>query len=118
MDGRIFHLKELFSEKLDHKWTVKEMSEIVDLSPAHLPRVFKINIGISPMAYLNTLRLEKARELLENTFLQVKQIGRRVGLKNDSHFTREFRKKFGFSPTEYRKLHWGKTQNLEPIGRE
>ncbi len=118
MDGRIFRLKELFFEKPEHPWTIDEMSGIVDLAPSHLPRVFRINLGNSPMAYLNGLRLDMARDLLENTFLQIKQIGIQTGLTNDSHFAREFKKKFGVSPTEHRKLHWEKIQIPQLVGEE
>ena len=86
------------------------MAKIVDLSPPHLQRLFKIHVGVSPMAYLLELRLEKARELLENPFLQIKQIGRMVGILTDSHFTREFKKNCGLTPTEFRRFHQEKVQ--------
>lgn len=71
------------------------------------------------MAYLNELRLEKARELLEDErcFLQIKEIGHQVGLVNDSHFTRDFKKKYGLTPTEYRKQHWGNEHPTSLVGQ-
>lgn len=110
MDARIFQLRGLLLERLDHHWTVDEMAALVDLAPSHFHKLFKTHLGISPLAYLNDLRLEKARELLETTFTQMKQIGLKVGMPNDSHFTRDFKKKYGVTPTEYRKKYWEKIQ--------
>src|SRR5437867_2003649 len=100
MDGRIFHVKNLLSQSMGHSWTVKEMAEKVGLSVPHFLKLFKTEIGDPPMAYLHQLRLETARYLLESSFLQVKQIGVQTGLTNASHFTRDFKKKFGLSPSE------------------
>ncbi|MDQ3634252.1 MAG: AraC family transcriptional regulator [Acidobacteriota bacterium] len=108
MDGRILFLKKQFIENLQHHWTVEEMAEAVELSPSHLQKLFKANIGIPPICYLRELRLEKASDLLENTFLRLKQIGVEIGMINDSHFTRDFKKKFGVTPTQYRKNYWRK----------
>lgn len=110
IDGRIFKLKKILFEKPDHNWTIEEMAKIVDLSPSHLQKLFKINMGVSPMACLLELRLEKARELLENPSLQIKQISRMVGIPNDSHFTRDFKKNCGLTPTEFRRFHQEKVQ--------
>ncbi len=62
------------------------------------------------MTYLHDLRLEKARELLETTFKNIDEIRREIGIRNESHFTRDFKKKFGLTPTNYRKQYWDKIQ--------
>lgn len=90
------------------------MAAMVDLSPVHLQKLFKRVTGKSPILYLNDLRLEKARELLETSFLQVKQIGRYSGLTDGSHFARTFKKKFGCAPSEYRKKCWQSQQSDPP----
>ena len=46
--------------------------------------------------------MEKAKHLLETTFLSVKEITYRVGINDDSHFVRDFKKTFGKAPTLYR----------------
>lgn len=89
-----------------------------DLSPSHIQKLFKTQTGMSPIAYLHDLRLEKARELLENSFHQVKQIGVGIGMTSKSHLTRDFKKKFGLTPTEYRKQYWEKRQAEERHGQE
>lgn len=110
MDGRIFHLRNRILNDLKHQWTIEEMANYVELSAPHLQKLFKIQVGMPPIAYLRELRLGKARELLESTFRRVKQIGFEVGMPNDSHFTRDFKERYGVTPTEYRRHFWDKTQ--------
>ena len=118
MDGRIFSLKKIFKEKLNHDWTAEEMAETAQLSTPHFQKLFKTQVGTPPVTYLREIRLEKARELLENSHYQIKQIGVQVGMTNDSHLTRDFKKKFGLTPTEYRKRHWEKSQAEEQFGQK
>lgn len=118
MDKRIFDLKKLFEEKPQGDWTVEKMAETVELSKPHLIKLFKIQVGMPPITYLREIRLEKARELLENSYHQVKQIGVEIGMTNESHLTRDFKKKFGLTPTEYRKQHWEKVQVEELPGQK
>jgi Helix-turn-helix domain len=57
---------------------------------------------MSPIRYLKQLRMEKAKHLLETSFLSVKEITFRVGINDDSHFVRDFKKAYGKAPTQYR----------------
>lgn len=110
MDGRIYFLIEELHKNLQHPWTIDEMAEIFQLSVPHFQKLFKTNIGIPPLAFLHDLRLEKAREYLETTFWQIQEVRINAGFHDDSHFTRDFKKKFGVTPTEYRNLYWEKIQ--------
>ena len=55
-----------------------------------------------PIRYLRLLRMERARNLLESSFLSVKEIAYQVGLNDESHFVRDFKSTYGFSPALYR----------------
>ncbi len=118
MDGRIFRLKERLLKSIRHAWTIEEMARFVELSVPHLQKLFKIETGTTPMAYLRDIRLKKARKLLETKFSRLKEIGHEIGMPNDSHFTRDFKKKYGVTPTEYRRRHWEKTQTEKSFGKE
>lgn len=93
------------------------MADEVKMSAPHFQKRFKQETGSTPMAFLNELRLEKARELLEDDqcFLQVKEIGHQVGLGDNSNFARDFKRKFGMPPTQYRQLHW---ENWKSISQD
>ena len=79
-----------------------ELSQAVNLSPSRLHELFKYETGTSPVKYLKALRMEHARELLETSFLSVKEIRARVGEGDESNFTRAFKRAFGDTPSQYR----------------
>ncbi|MGI9056825.1 MAG: helix-turn-helix transcriptional regulator [Pyrinomonadaceae bacterium] len=118
MDGRIFHIKEKLLDSLHLQWTIEKLADAVGLSVPHFQKLFKSNVGLPPMTFLQDLRLEKASELLERTFLQIQEIRLQVGLQHDSHFTRDFKKKYGVNPTQYRRRHWEKIQNEKQNGKK
>lgn len=55
-----------------------------------------------PIRYLRQLRMERAKQLLESSFLSVKEIAFQVGLNDESHFVRDFKSTYGYSPALYR----------------
>ena len=116
MDGRIFHITEQLASNLNYDWTIEEMAGLVELSVPHFQKLFKSNTGTSPMAYLRDLRLEKACECLESGFQQLKQIRIDIGMADSSHFTRDFKVKFGLTPSEYRRQHWERIQTCALVG--
>ena len=62
-----------------------------------------------PIRYLRLLRMERAKDLLESSFLSVKEIAYQVGLNDESHFVRDFKSTYGFSPAHYRSNFKNKT---------
>ncbi|HQX55950.1 MAG TPA: helix-turn-helix transcriptional regulator [Pyrinomonadaceae bacterium] len=117
MDRRIFHIKNLLSQDLGRSWSVEDMAAEVRMSATNLHRLFKqANDGVTPMAFLNERRLERAGEMLadSNCFLQIQEIGYHVGLTNNSYFTKDFKTKFGETPTEFRKRHSEIHQSTPP----
>jgi AraC-like DNA-binding protein len=69
----------------------------------HLCRVFKNTYGISPLPYLNSLRVTRARSLLRSTTLSVADIGYRVGFDDPSYFGKVFGRMMQETPHKYRK---------------
>ena len=79
----------------------------VFLSPSYLSALFKKHLGRGFVDYLNDLRIQKARLLLEQTDLNINEIAGMVGFCEASYFIRVFRKYTGMSPTEYRQTGKG-----------
>ena len=79
-----------------------EFARSVNLSVWRLCHIFKSDVGMPPMRYLRLLRMERAKGLLESSFLSVKEIAFQVGLNDESHFVRDFKSTYGFSPALYR----------------
>ena len=82
--------------------TLTEFAHSVNLSVWRLSHIFKSDVGMPPIKYLKLLRMERAKALLESSFLSVKEIAFRVGLNDESHFVRDFKLAYGYSPTTYR----------------
>ena len=103
MDQRVETVIRLIEEDLSRSLPLGGLAAAVNLSPSRLHQIFRNATGISPSKYLKARRLAEAKRLLETTFLSVKEIRLRVGIDDESHFTRDFRGAYGCTPTEYRR---------------
>ena len=82
--------------------SLTEFAQSVNLSVWRLCHIFKSDVGMPPIRYLRLLRMERAKVLLESSFLSVKEIAFQVGLNDESHFVRDFKSTYGYSPALYR----------------
>lgn len=82
--------------------TLDLLSAQVGKSKFHLSRAFREHYQMSPGAYLTSVRLTRAAELLTGTDLPVREIGQQVGFANNAYFTARFKEKYGHPPREYR----------------
>ena len=104
----VLRLAKAFSyleENYHHPLDLADLSSRANLSKNQFLRVFKKAFGTTPIDYLNELRVQKARELLENSSLTVQQIAFDTGFSDSNYFSRQFRKVMGISPSAYRKMH-------------
>ena len=102
MDQRVQATLALLSDSFPRKPSVEELARAVNLSPSYLRRLFRAETGIPLNQYLKSIRIQKAKELIENTFLNMKQVMYAVGIKDKSQFARDFKKLFGLTPTQYK----------------
>ncbi|HKR00218.1 MAG TPA: helix-turn-helix transcriptional regulator [Pyrinomonadaceae bacterium] len=102
MDPRIQRAIRLMTADLRPEISINELAKSLNLSESRLRHLFKAETGVSPMQYLKAQRIQRARKLLENTFLSVKEVMMEVGAKDKSHFIRDFKKAFGLSPSQLR----------------
>lgn len=107
MDQRVQKAIRLMQEDLRRKFIPGEIAAAVNLSLAHLRYLFKTETGMSPAQYLRSLRMQEAGRLLRTTFLSVKEVMHRIGVNDESHFTRDFKKVYGLTPAQYRARHRG-----------
>lgn len=71
-------------------------------STYHFTRIFKERIGLSPLYYVSSLRLQKAKDLLLHTNLSVRDVGLEIGQQSLGTFTSRFTEKVGVTPSEFR----------------
>ena len=90
----------------DSPLTIRELSQMVYVTPQYLSRLFRKYLGCSAYEYLTGYRISKARELLlSSPRSEVQEIARQVGFTDSSHFIAVFRKITGVTPLEFRKLN-------------
>ncbi|MCZ7646433.1 MAG: helix-turn-helix transcriptional regulator [Planctomycetota bacterium] len=77
-------------------------AELTGMSASHLCQVFTQTVGMAPAAYLREVRLQHARQMLEDGRRQVKEIAHTVGIHDANYFARAFRQRFGRTPREVR----------------
>ncbi|MFD2114847.1 AraC family ligand binding domain-containing protein [Paenibacillus yanchengensis] len=84
--------------------SIEQMAVSLGYNRAYLSRIFKKQTGITPISFLLRLRLDRAKLLLrERHDLTVEQVAASVGLQDALYFSKQFRKTFQQSPSEYRK---------------
>lgn len=79
-----------------------DVSREVDISPYYFSKLFKEETGENFIDYLTNIRIEKAKELLNNKDLSMKEICLNVGYSDPNYFSRIFKKCVGKTPTEYK----------------
>ncbi len=83
---------------------LRDIAGTVHLSPVYFGRLFRTATGLTPMAYLRGLRMDRARRLLREEELSVAQVADAVGFPDPYHFSRVFRQHEGMPPSRYREL--------------
>jgi AraC-like DNA-binding protein len=102
MDKRVEKIIEMMRDDVRGELSLTEFAQSVNLSVWRLCHIFKSDVGMPPIKYLRLLRMERAKGLLESSFLSVKEIAFQVGLNDESHFVRDFKSTYGHSPAIYR----------------
>jgi AraC-like DNA-binding protein len=83
---------------------IADMAAIANLSVGHFHHAFSATMGVAPHAYVMIRRIELARDLVESTDASLIKIGQALGFNDSPHFSREFRRRIGASPSEWRRL--------------
>lgn len=111
VDPRIGWAIEEMQRRMGDDLSLDELAASVNLSRSRFAYLFRRQTGTSPGKYLREFRLDRARLLLETTYLSVKEVMAAVGFNDPSHFSRDFQSAFGVSPRAWRKR--GKGNGLE-----
>ncbi|MCC2685794.1 MAG: AraC family transcriptional regulator [Paenibacillaceae bacterium] len=102
IDERIDQLLAYLGANLDRKVTRETLAAMVHLSPNYLDKMFLQTFAVTPMHMLRDLRLKKVKRMLETTDEPLTAIAEACGLVDASYLTRQFAKRFGLNPGEYR----------------
>jgi AraC family transcriptional regulator len=83
-------------------FTLEELAERAALSPNYFAKKFKERTGFPPLKYINILRIEKAKFLLEHSETPISSLMEEVGFLDAAHFSKLFKMITGYSPRRYR----------------
>lgn len=98
------HAIQLMDANIEEPLSLEEIAQLIAVSQRHLQRLFRLNLGITPGRYYATVRLRRARELLRQTAMPVREIAVACGYRLPCHFNRAYRAHFGYPPGRERKL--------------
>jgi AraC family transcriptional regulator len=98
IDEVITYINEYIYEPLP----LSRLARYAAYSPYHFTRIFKERMGLSPLYYVSSLRLQKAKELLLRTNLNVREIGLTIGQQSLGTFTSRFTDRVGVTPSNFR----------------
>ena len=94
---------EYMNRNLNLKLSLNQISKEAGYSPTYFTTIFKKETNYSPLSYFSHLKIVKACEFLDYTRIKVKEISFTLGFTDPYYFTKDFKKKMGMSPRQYRK---------------
>lgn len=92
-----------FHENFSHNIDIEDYALSQHMSMCWFIRSFKQYMGVPPLKYLTSIRIARAKELLEGTDISIREVGELAGYDNPLYFSKIFRKHTGLSPREYRR---------------
>lgn len=102
-DAAILDCQQWIAKNYERQDIIAELVKKSGLPKRSFDRRFRAATGYSPLSYVQTLRVEEAKHMLETSALSVEQIGEDVGYQDAASFRRLFRKLTGMAPGKYRR---------------
>ncbi len=91
------------STHIREKLSVPLVARQVDVSPSYLTALFHKNLQISPGEYIRRIKLQESKQMIRENNLNFTEIAAELQYSTVHHFSRQFKEKFGITPTEYAK---------------
>ncbi|WP_320170659.1 DJ-1/PfpI family protein [Maridesulfovibrio sp.] len=95
-------LLDWLENNLDKKFTVDQLAEKANMSPRSFARIFPSETGMSPGRFVEQLRIDRARELLESGAQELEWVADKSGFGREERLRRAFQRRLGLSPAQYR----------------
>ena len=87
---------------LSENISLEDTASAVNVSSFYLSKLFKEEKNVNYVTFVTEARMERARQLLKNQDLSIKEISAATGFNDQNYFSRAFKNKFGMTPTEFR----------------
>ena len=95
--------QQFISSHIRQKLSVPLVARQVDVSPSYLTALFHKNLQISPGEYIRRIKLQESKQMIRENNLNFTEIAAELQYSTVHHFSRQFKEKFGITPTEYAK---------------
>ena len=95
--------QQFISSHIREKLSVPAVARQVDVSPSYLTALFHKNLQISPGEYIRRIKLQESKQMIRENNLNFTEIAAALQYSTVHHFSRQFKEKFGITPTEYAK---------------
>lgn len=92
----------LMQKNISRPYSVEEYAKAMSVSPSWFIRVFKKEMGCTPLTYFNELKIEIATNILLTSVLKNREISEHLGFYDEYHFSKVFKKVKGLSPQNWR----------------
>lgn len=102
---RIFAIKRMIDENPQYRYTISELAIKCGISPTYFKKIFKECFALQPHRYIINKRLEKSKELLQDSGRKISDVALELNFASSSKFSRAFQKEYGFLPSDYRRNH-------------
>jgi AraC-like DNA-binding protein/CheY-like chemotaxis protein len=102
---------EYIEKNIYNKIEVKDLAGLVKCSEAHIFRIFKESLNITPHNFIKNVKMNKGKELIEKTDLDISSISFELQYISRANFTKNFKQFYGLTPSEYREIYKRK-QNI------
>ncbi|MCF7944759.1 MAG: AraC family transcriptional regulator [Spirochaetia bacterium] len=95
----------IIAERYTEEIGLAQVADMLGLTPNYLSTEFNQAMGVTFNQYITGLRMRKAKDLLEDESLTIKEISSRIGYVSSRHFSKVFKKYFGYAPSEHKLLN-------------
>ena len=99
----VMQIKEFIDTHFSEPLTLATLAGMCHGSQYHIQRTFKKIMGLSPNEYIQQVRMKRAMKLLVDTEKSIMKIGELIGVPNTAYFSTIFKRKTGYTPTDFRK---------------
>lgn len=97
--------EQFIAQNYQRKITLGDVASHLYLNPKYFSNIFKKEVGIGFVEYVNSVRIDVSKDLLKGNKYSIGQIASKVGFSDPKHFSKLFKKKTSTTPKEYRQYH-------------